>query len=64
VREAALKAGGHATLFRTSPASQQTLGDVDKQACVYTPLNVVQQRIQNELKKQFDSAGIFNPGRA
>jgi glycolate oxidase FAD binding subunit len=64
VREAAVKAGGHATLFRTSTASQQTLGDVDKQVGVYTPLNAVQQRIQNELKKQFDPAGIFNPGRA
>ncbi|PQA79919.1 glycolate oxidase subunit GlcE [Limnohabitans sp. TS-CS-82] len=64
VREAALKAGGHATLFRTSAASRQTLGDVDKQVGVYTPLNAVQQRIQNELKKQFDPAGIFNPGRA
>jgi glycolate oxidase FAD binding subunit len=64
VREAAVKAGGHATLFRTSTASRQTLGDVDKQAGVYTPLNAVQQRIQNELKKQFDPAGIFNPGRA
>jgi len=28
-----------------------------------TSLNDVQQRIQNELKKQFDPAGIFNPGR-
>ena len=64
VREAAMKVGGHATLFRTSTASQQTMGDVDKQAGVYTPLNAVQQRIQNELKKQFDPAGVFNPGRA
>ncbi len=64
VREAAVKAGGHATLFRTSAASQQTLGDVDKQAGVYTPLNAVQQRIQDELKKQFDPAGVLNPGRA
>jgi glycolate oxidase FAD binding subunit len=63
VREAAVKAGGHATLFRSSVASRQTLGDVDKQVGVYTPLNAVQQRIQNELKKQFDPAGIFNPGR-
>jgi len=64
VREAAIKVGGHATLFRTSAASQQTMGDVDKQAGVYTPLNAVQQRIQNELKKQFDPAGVFNPRRA
>ncbi|MFM2426587.1 MAG: hypothetical protein RL707_413 [Pseudomonadota bacterium] len=64
VRAAATKVGGHATLFRTSAASHHTLGDVDKQAGVYTPLHAVQQRIQNELKKQFDPAGIFNPGRA
>ena len=64
IREVAAQAGGHATLFRTSAASRQTHGDVDKQAGVYTPLNAVQQRIQNELKKQFDPAGIFNPGRA
>jgi glycolate oxidase FAD binding subunit len=63
VRDAAMMAAGHATLFRTSAASRQTIGDVDKQAGVYTPLNAVQQRIQNELKKQFDPAGIFNPGR-
>jgi len=60
VREAAVMAGGHATLFRTSKAQ----GDADKAVGVYTPLNAVQQRIQNELKKQFDPAGIFNPGRA
>ena len=64
VRDVAVRAGGHATLFRTSAASRQTLGDVDKRVGVYTPLNAVQQRIQNELKKQFDPAGIFNPGRA
>ena len=63
VREAAVKAGGHATLFRSSAASRQTLGDVDKQVGVYTPLDAVQQRIQNELKKQFDPAGILNPHR-
>jgi glycolate oxidase FAD binding subunit len=60
VREAAVKAGGHATLFRTSRAH----GDADKHVGVYTPLDTVQQRIQNELRKQFDPAGIFNPGRA
>ena len=59
VREAAVKVGGHATLFRTSAAH----GDTDKQVGVFTPLNAVQQRIQNELKKQFDPAGIFNLGR-
>jgi glycolate oxidase FAD binding subunit len=63
MREAAKRVGGHATLFRTSTASRQTLGDVDKQAGVFTPLDAVQKRIQDELKKQFDPAGIFNPGR-
>jgi glycolate oxidase FAD binding subunit len=63
VRAAAVNVGGHATLFRTSSASQQTMGDVDRQAGIYTALNAVQQRIQDELKKQFDPAGIFNPGR-
>jgi glycolate oxidase FAD binding subunit len=59
VREVAVKAGGHATLFRASAAH----GETDKQVGVFTPLNAVQQRIQNELKKQFDPAGVFNPSR-
>ena len=59
VRDVAVKTGGHATLFRASAAH----GEVDKQVGVFTPLNAVQQRIQNELKKQFDPAGVFNPGR-
>ena len=59
VRDVAVKAGGHATLFRASALH----GEVDKQVGVFTPLNAVQQRIQNELKKQFDPAGVFNPGR-
>ena len=60
LREMAQQAGGHATLFRTSSAH----GDADKAVGVFTPLNAVQQRIQDELKKQFDPAGIFNRGRA
>jgi glycolate oxidase FAD binding subunit len=59
VRDAAVQAGGHATLFRASTAH----GEADKQVGVFTPLDAVQQRIQNELKKQFDPAGIFNPHR-
>ena len=60
LRAAAQQAGGHATLFRTSAAH----GEADKAVGVFTPLNAVQQRIQDELKKQFDPAGIFNRGRA
>ena len=59
LREVAAKAGGHVTLFKTSAAH----GDADKRVGVFTPLNDVQQRIQNQLKLQFDPAGIFNPHR-
>jgi len=46
LRDVAQQAGGHATLFRTSSAH----GDADKAVGVFTPLNTVQQRIQDELK--------------
>jgi glycolate oxidase FAD binding subunit len=57
LRQIAQQAGGHATLFRR--AAIGTAGDVP----VFTPLAPVQRRIQRELKKQFDPAGVFNPGR-
>jgi glycolate oxidase FAD binding subunit len=57
LRAAAQKAGGHATLFRR--AAMGTAQDV----AVFSPLAPVQRRIQRELKKQFDPAGVFNPGR-
>ena len=53
VREAARKAAGHATLFRAK----------DKGAGVFAPLPPVLERIHRELKKAFDPAGVFNPGR-
>lgn len=59
LRQRAGQAGGHATLFRRSavmPADLQALP-------MFTPLSLVQSRIQRELKKQFDPAGILNPGR-
>jgi len=59
LREVASQVGGHVTLFRTSAAH----GDTDKRVGVFTPLGDVQQRIQNQLKQQFDPAGIFNPHR-
>ena len=59
LRNAAQKAGGHATLFRASAGR----ADVDKDVGVFTPLNAVQQRIQRELQKQFDPAGVFNTRR-
>jgi glycolate oxidase FAD binding subunit len=53
VREAAAAVGGHATLFRAR----------DKSAGVFAPLAPPLMRIHRELKRAFDPAGIFNPGR-
>ena len=59
LRDLARSLGGHAVLFRTSTQH----GDADKAVGVFAPLDAVQQRIQDQLKKQFDPAGILNPGR-
>ncbi|HWA37679.1 MAG TPA: glycolate oxidase subunit GlcE, partial [Burkholderiales bacterium] len=53
IRNAAEKTGGHATLFRAA----------DKSAGAFTPLPAVNLRLHQALKKVFDPAGIFNPGR-
>jgi glycolate oxidase FAD binding subunit len=53
VRDAAAKAGGHATLFAGH----------DKSAGAFAPLQSPLDRIHRELKKAFDPSGIFNPGR-
>jgi glycolate oxidase FAD binding subunit len=53
VREAAARAGGHATLFRACPRSGN----------VFAPLRAPLDRIHRELKKAFDPAGVLNPGR-
>lgn len=54
VRQAALAAGGHATLFRT--ARTDATGRM-------TPLSPALATIHEQLKKQFDPALIFNRGR-
>jgi glycolate oxidase FAD binding subunit len=59
LRSAAQAAGGHATLFRASAAH----AEVDKIAGVNTPLGAVQERIQQQLQKQFDPKGVFATGR-
>jgi len=53
VREAANRAGGHATLFRGG----------DKAVGVFQPLAPALMKIHRALKREFDPAGIFNPGR-
>jgi glycolate oxidase FAD binding subunit len=55
VRDAAVKAGGHATLFRRG-------GSARSLPC-FTPLSGAQLRIQRNVKNEFDPAGIFNAGR-
>jgi len=56
VREIAARAGGYATLFRGSD------GEIDS-VPVFTPLTPPLARLHAALKKQFDPAGILNPGR-
>jgi FAD/FMN-containing dehydrogenase len=53
VRDAAARAGGHATLMRGADRSQG----------VFTPVSAVLMRTHQTLKQAFDPARIFNPGR-
>ena len=53
VREAATRAGGHATLWRGG----------DRAAGVFAPLSTPLARVHRELKREFDPAGLFNRGR-
>lgn len=52
-REAAARAGGHATLFRGG----------DKAAGVFTPPAPPLMEVHRRLKQHFDPYGVFNPGR-
>ena len=53
IREAAARAGGHATLFRAS----------DKSAGAFHPLPPALMKLHRNLKRAMDPAGILNPGR-
>ena len=53
IRDAASRAGGHATLFRAG----------DKSVGVFAPLAPAIAKIHHNLKAAFDPVGIFNPGR-
>ena len=53
VREAARRAGGHATLFRAA----------DKGTGSFAPLDAVLLGLHRALKAEFDPEGILNPGR-
>ena len=53
VREAARRAGGHATLFRGG----------DKSVGVFQPLAPAMMKIHRQLKAEFDPRGVLNRGR-
>jgi glycolate oxidase FAD binding subunit len=53
IRAAADRAGGHATLFRTS------IGEGDR----FAPLEDAGMRLHRALKNVFDPEGVLNPGR-
>ena len=53
VRQAAQRAGGHATLFRAR----------DKGDGAFAPLGAAAMRLHRGLKAAFDPSGILNPGR-
>jgi len=53
VRDAAKRANGHATLFRSA----------EKSHGVFSPLEPAVARLHRALKAAFDPAGILNPGR-
>jgi len=53
LREAAKRAGGHATLFRAS----------DKSAGAFQPLAPALMELHRKLKRELDPQGIFNRGR-
>ncbi|MDF1486051.1 glycolate oxidase subunit GlcE [Ramlibacter sp. H39-3-26] len=58
LRAAAAQAGGHATLFRAAPGAAAGTA-----APRFAPLAPALARIHRELRRQFDPASIFNPGR-
>ncbi|MHA2901863.1 glycolate oxidase subunit GlcE [Ralstonia mannitolilytica] len=53
IRNAARKAGGHATLFRNG----------DRASDIFTPVAAPLMAVHKRLKDSFDPHGIFNPGR-
>ena len=61
VREAAARAGGHATVFRSARAGEAEHGRAE--APRFAPLSAPLMQIHRELKAAFDPDRIFNPGR-
>lgn len=57
LRELAERAGGHATMFRSTPDSH------DREFGIFAPLRMPLDRIHRDLKRAFDPNRVFNPGR-
>lgn len=63
LRAAAASAGGHATVF-VAPETINTRGKGENRSVnAFAPLPAPLDRIQRQLKAEFDPAGIFNRGR-
>jgi glycolate oxidase FAD binding subunit len=60
LRREAAAVGGQATLFKRP---RQDSAATKVSVPVFTPLDPVQQRIQQALKNEFDPAGLFGPRR-
>ena len=61
VRDAAARAGGHATVFRSARAGNPEAGRAEGPR--FAPLSAPLMQIHRELKAAFDPGRIFNPGR-
>jgi glycolate oxidase FAD binding subunit len=59
LREAARAVGGSATRFIAGGDADPAAGRIGRFDALTAPLD----RIHRELKREFDPAGIFNPGR-
>ena len=62
IREAAARAGGHATLFRAGTPMEPVAAE-QPPIDVFTPPTPALKRIHVALKREFDPAGILGPGR-
>lgn len=64
LHQAALQAGGNATLFRAASADPASAGGSFGTKNTASPANAALDKVQARLRQAFDPAGIFNPARA
>ena len=64
LHQAALQAGGNATLFRAASADPASAGGGFGMKNTANPANAALDKVQARLRQAFDPAGIFNPARA